>query len=181
MLNLKNPKTYNEKLQWIKLYNKNPLMPKCCDKYTVREFVEKQECGEILNDLIWEGFKPEDIPFDNLPEKYVIKVTHGSTFNIIQNGTTKISRDEVIEKCLETEPDLVIMDWWLPVIDGIDVLYKIRDAKHIRQPRIIFCSANTDPEKISEALDGGADDYLMKPFDEEIIKSKLVILGLVKE
>ncbi len=89
--------------------------------------------------------------------------------------------DEVIEKCLETEPDLVIMDWWLPVIDGIDVLYKIRDAKHIRQPRIIFCSANTDPEKISEALDGGADDYLMKPFDEEIIKSKLVILGLVKE
>ena len=89
--------------------------------------------------------------------------------------------DEVIEKCLAQEPDLVIMDWWLPVIDGIDVLYKIRDAKHIRQPRIIFCSANTDPEKISEALDGGADDYLMKPFDEEIIKSKLVILGLVKE
>ena len=96
-LNLKNPKTYNEKLQWIKLYNKNSLMPKCCDKYTVREFVEKQECGEILNDLIWEGFKPEDIPFDNLPEKYVIKVTHGSTFNIIQDGTAKISRDEVIE------------------------------------------------------------------------------------
>lgn len=98
-LNLKNPKTYNEKLQWIKLYNKNPLMPKCCDKYTVREFVEGQGCEQILNDLIWEGFNPEEIPFDRLPEKYVIKVTHGSTFNIIQNGTAKISRDEVIEKC----------------------------------------------------------------------------------
>src|SRR5699024_2222235 len=93
-LNLKNPKTYNEKLQWIKLYDKNPLMPKCCDKYTVREFVKNQGCGEILNDLIWEGFSPEDIPFDQLPPKYVIKVTHGSTFNIIQNGTMKISRDE---------------------------------------------------------------------------------------
>ena len=89
--------------------------------------------------------------------------------------------DEVIEKCLKTEPDLVIMDWWLPVIDGIDVLYKIRDDKNIRQPRIVFCSSNADPEKISEALDGGADDYLMKPFDEEIIKAKLIILGLVKE
>ena len=89
--------------------------------------------------------------------------------------------DEVIEKCLAQEPDIVIMDWWLPVIDGIDVLYKIRDDKKIRQPRIVFCSANTELEKISEALDGGADDYLMKPFDEEIIKSKLIILGLIKE
>ena len=89
--------------------------------------------------------------------------------------------DEVIEKCLKTEPDLIIMDWWLPVSDGIDVLYKIRDDKNIRQPRIVFCSSNSEPEKIAEALDGGADDYLMKPFDEEIIKAKLVILGLVKE
>ena len=82
-LDLENPKTYNEKLQWIKLYDKNPLMPKCCDKYTVREYVEQKGCGEILNNLIWEGFNPEDIPFDKLPKKCVIKVTHGSTFNII--------------------------------------------------------------------------------------------------
>lgn len=89
--------------------------------------------------------------------------------------------DEVIEKCLAQEPDIVIMDWWLPVIDGIDVLYKIRNDKNIRQPKIIFCSSNAEPDKISEALDGGADDYLMKPFDEEIIKSKLIILGLIRE
>ena len=89
--------------------------------------------------------------------------------------------DEVIEKCLAEEPDIIVMDWWLPVIDGIDVLYKIRNDRRIRQPRIVFCSANSNPEKISEALQGGADDYLMKPFDEEIIKSKLIILGLMKE
>ncbi len=89
--------------------------------------------------------------------------------------------DEVIEKCLAMEPDIVVMDWWLPVIDGIDVLYKIRNDKRIRQPRIVFCSSNANPEKISEALQGGADDYLMKPFDEEIIKSKLIILGLLRE
>ena len=89
--------------------------------------------------------------------------------------------DEVIEKCLAHEPDIVVMDWWLPVIDGIDVLYKIRNDKRIRQPRIIFCSSNSNPDKIAEALQGGADDYLMKPFDEEIIKNKLIILGLLKE
>lgn len=98
-LDLKNPKTYNEKLQWIKLYNKHFLMPACCDKYTVRKFVVNQGCGEILNDLIWEGFRPEDIPFDRLPAKYVIKVTHGSTFNMIQDGTKKILRNEVIKTC----------------------------------------------------------------------------------
>lgn len=82
-LNLKNPVTYNEKLQWIKLYDKNELMTKCCDKYSVREYVESCGCGEILNDLLWEGLNPVDIPFENLPNQFVIKVTHGSTFNII--------------------------------------------------------------------------------------------------
>jgi len=98
-LNLRNPKTYNEKLQWIKLYDHNPLMPKCCDKYTVRSFIKDMGCADILNKLIWVGFKPEDIPFDSLPEKYVIKVTHGSTFNIINDGTKPIDRSIVINNC----------------------------------------------------------------------------------
>lgn len=90
-LNLENPKTYNEKLQWIKLYDKNELMPICADKYTVRKFVEDNNCREILNDLIWEGYHPEDIPFDTLPNKFVIKVTHGSTFNIICKNKNKLN------------------------------------------------------------------------------------------
>lgn len=98
-LNLDNPKTYNEKLQWIKLYDRNPLMPICCDKYAVRSYVEGKECGDILNHLIWEGLNPEDIPFDKLPKKFVIKVTHGSTFNIICTDKSKLDRKAVIEKC----------------------------------------------------------------------------------
>lgn len=98
-LNLKNPITYNEKLQWIKLYDRNPLMPKCCDKYTVREYVNSKDCGEILNALLWEGVNPEDIPFDVLPKQYVIKVTHGSTFNIICTDSSKLDRQDVIAKC----------------------------------------------------------------------------------
>lgn len=81
-LDLKNPKTYSEKLQWIKLYYKNPLLPKLVDKYTVRQYVE-EKCPEILDKLIWQGFDPESIPWNKLPEKCVIKVTHGSGLNII--------------------------------------------------------------------------------------------------
>lgn len=98
-LDLKNPTTYNEKLQWIKLYDKNPLMPICCDKYAVRSYVENKGCREILNELYWEGFDPEDIPFDELPEKFVVKVTHGSTFNIICTDKDALDRKQVVEKC----------------------------------------------------------------------------------
>lgn len=98
-LNLDEPKTYNEKLQWIKLYDHNSLMPICCDKYTVREFVRKQGCGEILNELYWEGFNPNEIPFESLPEKFVIKVTHGSTFNIICKDKSKLNKEKAINDC----------------------------------------------------------------------------------
>lgn len=98
-LNLKEPKTYNEKLQWIKLHDKNPLMPKCCDKFTVREYVASKGCREILNELYWEGFDPADIPFDNLPDRFVIKVTHGSSFNIICTDKNALNRDAVVAKC----------------------------------------------------------------------------------
>ena len=84
--------------------------------------------------------------------------------------------EEVVEM---VEPAVVIMDWRLPVLDGIDALYKIRSLKKIKQPKVMFCSSLVDVDKIREALDGGADDYIMKPFDEEIIITKLEILGLI--
>lgn len=98
-LNLDNPKTYNEKLQWIKLYDKNPLMPKCCDKYTVREYIKSKGYEELLNNLLWEGFNPEDIPFETLPQSFVIKVTHGSTFNIIVKNKNNLDKKDAIKKC----------------------------------------------------------------------------------
>lgn len=98
-LNLKEPVTYNEKLQWVKLYDRNSLMPICCDKFRVREYVSDKGCGELLNELYWEGFDPEDIPFDILPNKFVIKVTHGSTFNIICKDKNNFDRKVAVKKC----------------------------------------------------------------------------------
>lgn len=87
--------------------------------------------------------------------------------------------EELLELSLNSQPELIISDWSLPVMDGIDVLYKIRGTPRIRQPKFIFCSSYTDVNKAQEAVDGGADDYIYRPFDEEIIASKLIILGLL--
>lgn len=97
-LNLDTPRTYSEKIQWIKLYDRNPLMPRCADKYEVRGYVEERGCGKYLNDLLWHGTDPTDIPFDELPKRYVIKATHGSTFNIINDGRTPVDRNQVIRE-----------------------------------------------------------------------------------
>ncbi|WP_294416036.1 ATP-grasp fold amidoligase family protein [uncultured Senegalimassilia sp.] len=98
-LNLKEPKTFSEKVQWIKLHDRNPLMPRCADKYEVRGYVEERSCGKYLNELLWHGSDPAQIPFDGLPEKYVVKVTHGSTFNVIADGTEPIDREDVVRRC----------------------------------------------------------------------------------
>lgn len=82
-LNLKNPQRYTEKLQWYKLYYKNPLMIKCCDKYEVREYVK--ECGleNILNECYGIYDNPDQIDFDKLPNEFVLKDTLGSGGNSI--------------------------------------------------------------------------------------------------
>lgn len=98
-LNLEHPRTYNEKLQWIKLSDRNPLMAQRCDKYTVHTYVESKGRGMYLNDLLWQGFDLAKIPFDELPERYVVKVTHGSTFSIIVDGNKPVDRDEVVANC----------------------------------------------------------------------------------
>lgn len=84
-LNLRRPETFNEKLMWLKLkrYTGNPLVTQCVDKYRVREYVIAQGCGEILNPLIGVWDCVEDIPFDNLPTKFVLKCNHGCGYNII--------------------------------------------------------------------------------------------------
>lgn len=98
-LNLEHPKTFSEKIQWIKLYDRNSLMPTCADKWQVRGYVEECGCGRYLNELLWHGTDPAQIPFDSLPERYVVKVTHGSTFNVIVDGKCPVNRAEVVAKC----------------------------------------------------------------------------------
>ena len=77
-LNLAFPKTFNEKLQWLKLYNRNPLYTSLVDKYCVRAYVEKTIGSEYLIPLIGVYTKFDDIDFDELPSQFVIKCNHDS-------------------------------------------------------------------------------------------------------
>ena len=93
-LNLKKPKTFNEKLQWLKLYHfpKNQLAVKCADKYQVREYIQSKGVGEKLTTLLGVWDKAEDIDWDSLPEKFVLKCTHGCAYNIICNDKSSFDR-----------------------------------------------------------------------------------------
>lgn len=97
-LDLKNPQRYTEKLQWYKLYYRNDKMPICVDKYRVREYIESKGLGDILVKLYGAYDKAEEIPFDTLPEKFVLKTSNGSGTNIICRDKSKLSKEEIIEK-----------------------------------------------------------------------------------
>lgn len=78
-LDLDNPKTFNEKLQWLKLYDRNPLYTKLVDKYEVRKYIAEKIGEEYLIPLVggpWNS--PNEIDFDALPEQFVLKCTHDS-------------------------------------------------------------------------------------------------------
>lgn len=94
-LSLKNPKRYTEKLQWYKLNYKNSLLTQCCDKYTVRKYVEDKGLGYILNDLYAVYDTVDEIDFDKLPNSFAIKVTNGSGTNLFIDNKKNMDRENV--------------------------------------------------------------------------------------
>lgn len=98
-LDLKNPSSYTEKLQWLKLYNRNELFTTLVDKYKVREYVKRQIGEEYLIPLVggpWN--KVEDIPFEELPKSFVLKTTHDSGGVVICKDKTQLNLDEAKRK-----------------------------------------------------------------------------------
>lgn len=88
--NLKNPSTFNEKLQWLKLYYRHPSMPQSADKYGVRGILESHGLANYLTKLYGVYEKPDDIQFDLLPDRFVIKTNHDS-------GSVFIIKDKKLE------------------------------------------------------------------------------------
>lgn len=97
-LNLTNPKTFNEKLWWLKLNNRDPLMTVCSDKYQVRDYVNEKGLSHILNRLIGVFDNAEDIMFNELPDKAFIKTNHTSGINYLWNisNSKKFNRKKVV-------------------------------------------------------------------------------------
>lgn len=90
-VNLKNPKKFNDKLQWLKLNWYDPLAVQCADKYAVREFIKEKIGEEYLNELYDIYNSVDEINISKLPEQFVLKGTHGSGFNIICKDKNKMN------------------------------------------------------------------------------------------
>lgn len=97
-LNLDNPKTFNEKIQWLKLYYRDSKYTDYVDKYKVREYIEAKLGQEYLIPLLGVYEKVEDINWDELPDKFVLKCTHGSHCNIICKDKNQLDIERAKKK-----------------------------------------------------------------------------------
>jgi two-component system chemotaxis response regulator CheY len=79
--------------------------------------------------------------------------------------------------CRTEMPDIVLLDWNMPVMDGLEFLRRLRQEPGGAAPRVVFCSVESDLDRVRQALDAGADEYIMKPFDGDILASKLALAG----
>jgi two-component system chemotaxis response regulator CheY len=87
--------------------------------------------------------------------------------------------EEALNYCKGKMPDAVLLDWSMPVMDGLSFLKKLRQVPKGQDPVVIFCTAQRDIKNITTALEAGANEYIMKPFDSDIITSKFYQAGLL--
>ena len=149
-LNLKNPKRYTEKLQWYKLYYRDPVMAICADKGSVRKFVEDRGLKEILNSCYGIYDSPEEIPYETLPNSFVLKDTLGGGGNsvILVRDKSNIDRIEInkeLKKWVDT-----------PAKKNVGREWVYEKSKH----RIIV-------EKLLDCENGDLPDYKFFCFDGE--------------
>lgn len=149
---LKNPKTYNEKIQWLKIYDKKPIYTQMVDKYEVRKIVTEQIGEEYLIPClgVWDRF--DEIDFDKLPNQFVLKCTHDSGGLVICRDKSKLdiaAAKKKIEHCLGRNYYLNLREW------------PYKDVK----PRIIAEQYMEDTNVGQTRMYEGLTDYKFYCFD----------------
>ncbi|MBT4938355.1 MAG: response regulator, partial [Rhodospirillaceae bacterium] len=84
-----------------------------------------------------------------------------------------------LDSCKQQMPDAVLLDWNMPVMSGIEFLRELRKLPGGDSPVVVFCTTENDVNHIQEAMEAGANEYIMKPFDSEIIQAKFSQVGLL--
>jgi hypothetical protein len=156
-IDLNNPCTFNEKLNWMKLYWQDPLLTRCIDKYMVREYVNECGLGEILVNLYGVYDNIDDVQFNELPDKFVLKMNNGSGCNFFcrDKNNLKIStikkqfRREFKNNCYYT-----YCEWGYKDITPKVICEQLIDTEDEKPPKDykIFCF-NGEPEYIYVASD----------------------------
>jgi two-component system chemotaxis response regulator CheY len=86
---------------------------------------------------------------------------------------------EAMAWCRASMPDAILLDWNMPEMNGIEFLRQLRREQGGEEPTVVFCTVESDIERIREALDCGAAEYIMKPFDSDIVQSKFALANLL--
>lgn len=86
---------------------------------------------------------------------------------------------EALEACKKKLPEGVLLDWNMPVMDGLEFLHALRGLPGGNAPIVVFCTTENDMDHIQKAIEAGANEYIMKPFDSEIIQAKFAQVGLL--
>jgi two-component system chemotaxis response regulator CheY len=98
---------------------------------------------------------------------------HGFTVSEAEDG------QKALDACRQEMPDCVLLDWNMPIMNGLEFLKKLRAEYGPDNPPVVFCTTETDMSSIEQAIVNGAQEYIMKPFDEEILIGKFEQVGLL--
>lgn len=173
-LNLENPQRFTEKIQWLKLYNRNPLYHICADKFKAREYIESKGYGYLLNDLLAHVENIEQLDIDSLPGKFVVKAAHSSGMNYIctdKNSVNWKSKKRIFKLWLkmnlyldgrewvykDIEPSLVIekyleddsgylRDYKISCVDGKPLFIQVDESRYADHRQAYY---STDWEKFN--------------------------------
>ena len=103
------------------------------------------------------------------------KILEELSFNCVEAADGK----EALKLCREAMPEVILLDWNMPVMTGIDFLKELGELAGASMPKVVFCTTENDLDNIREALDAGASEYIFKPFDSEILQSKFRQIGMI--
>ena len=172
--NLKNPSTYNEKLQWLKLYDHNPLYTQLVDKYHVREYVQEKIGKEYLIPLLGIWNTPEQIDFSELPDQFVLKCNHDTGSVIVCRDKNSLDKKETMEKlrrCLVNGTYWYTREWPYKNVQPCiiaekymedDKYHELRDYKFFcfnGMPKIMYVASGRMNPNIPTSFDFFDMDY----------------------
>ena len=107
--------------------------------------------------------------------KIARKILEDLSFDIVE----AVDGCQALDQCNEAMPNAILLDWNMPKMSGIEFLRELRRIDGGDAPVVIFCTTENDVSHIREAIEAGANEYIMKPFDGDIIQSKFSQAGLL--
>jgi len=112
----------------------------------------------------------------SIVRKIARRILEGLNFQVIEaeDGV------DALVACKRAMPEAVLLDWNMPVMDGYHFLSHLRRMPGGDSPKVVFCTTEHSVEHIERALEGGANEYIMKPFDKEIVLAKFQEVGLIE-